>query len=104
MSPPGPGQLWLLTMCLSEQEAALLAFAAAHHWHGQVGERVQADLGCSETRYYLLLAGLLDRPEALAAEPELLGRLRELRDRRSARRRRVGPGSGAALAASGAAR
>ncbi len=43
---------------------------------------MQAQLGVCETRYYQLLAGLLDRPEAEAAEPELVARLRALRDRR----------------------
>lgn len=39
-----------------------------------------------------VLGGMLDRPEALAAEPELIGRLRALRDRRQ-RLRALGRGS-----------
>jgi len=67
---------------LGEWERALLRFAAEHHWSGRYAERVQQDLGCSTTRYLQVLADLLDRPPALAAEPELVGRLRALRDRR----------------------
>jgi len=67
---------------LGEWEWALLRFAAQHHWSGSYAERVQQDLGCSTTRYLQVLADLLDRPPALAAEPELVGRLRVLRDRR----------------------
>jgi hypothetical protein len=40
-----------------------------------------------ETRYYQLLNALIDRPEALAADPVTVGRLRRLRDLRAARRR-----------------
>lgn len=87
-----PGQLSLLGCCLSGRDAAVLAFAAAHYLQGRVGERVQAELGCSKARYYQLLAGLLDRPEALEAQPELIGQLHELRDRRS-RLRRAAAGS-----------
>ena len=78
----GPGQLSLLPDGLSEMGAAVLAFARDHHLQGRVAGRVQSRLGVCETRYYQLLAGLLDRPEAAAAEPDLIGRLRALRDRR----------------------
>jgi len=54
---------------LGEWERALLRFAAEHHWSGRYAERVQQALGCSTTRYLQVLAGLLDRPPALAAEP-----------------------------------
>ena len=50
-------------------------------------------LGITETRYYLILNGLLDREDALAAEPALVARLRRLRDERNevraARRRQL---------------
>jgi hypothetical protein len=67
---------------LGEWEWALLRFAAQHHWSGRYAGRVQQDLGCSVTRYLRVLADLLDRPEVLAVEPEFVGRLRVLRDRR----------------------
>ncbi len=78
----GPGQLLLLPDGLSQLDAAVLAFARDHHLQGRVPGRVQAQLEMCETRYYQLLAGLLDRPEAEAAEPELVAQLRALRDRR----------------------
>ena len=60
----------------------MLAFACDHHLQGRVAGRVQSRLGVCETRYYRLVVELLDRPEAAAAEPDLIGRLRTLRDRR----------------------
>lgn len=87
-SPERPdGSVALLTepvadVGLGEWEVAVLGFAAEHHLTGGYDGRVEQHLGCSPTRYVQALAGLLDRPEALAAEPELVGRLRALRDRR----------------------
>ncbi len=78
----GPGQLSLLPDGLSDLDAAVLAFARHHQMQGRVTGRVQSQLGMCETQYYQLLAGLLDRPEAAAAEPELVAQLRALRDRR----------------------
>ena len=82
---------------LGEWERVVLAFAAEHHLSGRYPERVQQQLGCSATRYLQALSGMLDRPEVLAAEPELIGRLRALRDRRQRLRalsRGVQPGAG----------
>lgn len=67
---------------LGEWERAVLRFAAQHHLVGTYAERVEQHLGCSATRYLQALAGMLDRPEVLAVEPELIGQLRALRDRR----------------------
>ena len=67
---------------LGEWERAVLALAAEHHLSGRYAERVQQQLGCGVTRYLQALSGMLDRPEVLAAEPELISRLRALRDRR----------------------
>ena len=61
-------------------ERAVLRFAAEHHLTGRCAERVEQHLGCSATRYLQTLTAMLDRPEVLAAEPELIGRLRALRD------------------------
>lgn len=47
-------------------------------------------LGYTETRYAQVLTALLERPDAEAAYPQLIHRLRRLRDvRRAARRGRV---------------
>ena len=83
------GQLSLLLECLDERDLAVLGFAKRHHVHGMVEARVQAELGCSSTRYMQLLNALLDRPEAAEADPGLVGQLRELRDQRAAARRRL---------------
>lgn len=77
---------------LGEWERALLRFAAEHHLADRYAERVEQQLDCSMNRYLKALAGMLDRPEVLAAEPELIGRLRALRDRRQ-RLRALGRGS-----------
>ena len=67
---------------LGEWERQVLAFAVKHHLSGRYDQLVQQHLGCSATRYLQALAGMLDRPEVLAAAPDLVGRLRALRDRR----------------------
>ncbi len=67
---------------LGEWERQVLAFAVEHHLSGRYDQLVQQHLGCSGTRYLQVLAGMLDRPEVLAAQPDLIGRLRALRDRR----------------------
>ena len=87
---PVPGQLSLLEHCLDSRDREVLAFAREHHLQGRVAGRVQAELGCTETRYVQLLAALLDRPEALEAELELVVALRALRDRRRNARTRRG--------------
>ncbi len=45
-------------------------------------ERAIADLDVPATRYYQMLNELIDRPEALRADPVLVGRLRSRRDQR----------------------
>ena len=67
---------------LGEWERTVLRFAAEHHLSGRYVERVEQHLGCSAARYLQTLTAMLDRPEVLVAEPELIGRLRALRDRR----------------------
>lgn len=63
-------------------------------WWKYPGAKVTAireHIGCTEVRYYQLVGALIDRPEALAADPLLVKRLRRLRDerrdQRAARRR-----------------
>lgn len=77
---------------LSDLDRALLEFEA--RWPGHVGakeEAVRAELDLAPARYYQLLGRLIDREDALAHDPLLVGGLRRARDRRRAERmRRVG--------------
>jgi hypothetical protein len=78
---------------LSERDREILAFE--RHWWKYAGAKEQAvrDLfDMSATRYYQILNALLDRPEALAADPMLVKRLRRLRAARQRARsaRRLG--------------
>jgi hypothetical protein len=65
---------------LTRQERDILAFE--RQWWRYAGAKEQAirDLfDLSATRYYQVLNGLLDRPEALAFDPVTVQRLRRLR-------------------------
>jgi Protein of unknown function (DUF3263) len=83
---------------LSERETRVLAFE--RHWWRQPGAKEQAiseQLGLSSTRYYQMLNELIDRPEAMAADPVLVKRLRRQRSRRERiRSARAGRGEGGA--------
>ncbi len=81
----GPGQLSLLELCMGEQDRAVLAFARRHRQRRDVGDLVGRELGLSPTRYFQLLLAMLERPEVAAADPELVTRLRAMRDRRRRR-------------------
>jgi hypothetical protein len=78
---------------LSDRDREILAFE--RHWWKYAGAKEQAvrDLfEMSATRYYQVLNALIDRPEALAADPMLVKRLRRLRAARQRARsaRRLG--------------
>ena len=78
---------------LTRREREVLAFE--RQWWKYPGAKEQAirDLfDLSATRYYQILNGLIDRPEALAADPMLVKRLRRLRASRQRARsvRRLG--------------
>lgn len=78
---------------LAEREREILAFE--RQWWQYAGAKEQAirDLfDMSATRYYQVLNALIDRPEALAADPMLVKRLRRLRTARQRSRsaRRLG--------------
>jgi hypothetical protein len=78
---------------LSERDRQILAFE--RQWWRYAGAKEQAIrelFGMSATRYYQVLNALLDRPEALAADPMLVKRLRRLRGARQRARaaRRLG--------------
>ncbi|ABK51873.1 conserved hypothetical protein [Acidothermus cellulolyticus 11B] len=78
---------------LTDLERRILEFE--RQWWKYAGAKEQAmrDLfGMSATRYYQTLNALIDRPEALAADPMLVKRLRRLRSARQRARsaRRLG--------------
>ena len=78
---------------LSRRDREILAFE--RQWWKYAGAKEQAIrelFDMSATRYYQVLNGLIDRPEALAADPMLVKRLRRLRDSRQRTRaaRRLG--------------
>ncbi|GGH43790.1 DUF3263 domain-containing protein [Microbacterium album] len=73
---------------LSDRDRAILAFEAEWRRHGGAKEEaIRARLGLTPARYYQLLGRLIDAPEAIAADPLLVGRLRRQRDARLAARR-----------------
>ena len=78
---------------LSDRDREVLAFE--RQWWKYAGAKEQAvrDLfDMSATRYYPVLNSLIDRPEALVADPMLVKRLRRLRTSRQKQRaaRRLG--------------
>ncbi|WP_054812340.1 DUF3263 domain-containing protein [Nocardia arizonensis] len=78
---------------LSRRELEILAFE--RQWWKYAGakeEAIREKFGMSPTRYYQVLNALVDRPEALAADPMLVKRLRRLRASRQKARaaRRLG--------------
>jgi hypothetical protein len=75
---------------LTRRDREILAFE--RQWWRYAGAKEQAirdRFDLSATRYYQVLNGLLDRPEALAFDPVTVARLRRLR---SGRQRRGAPG------------
>ena len=78
---------------LSERDREVLAFE--RQWWKYAGakeEAIKELFSMSATRYYQVLNALVDRPEALAADPMLVKRLRRLRASRQKARaaRRLG--------------
>lgn len=78
---------------LSRREHDILSFE--RQWWKYAGakeEAIKEMFGMSATRYYQVLNTLVDRPEALAADPLLVKRLRRLRASRQKARaaRRLG--------------
>ncbi|WP_435082562.1 DUF3263 domain-containing protein [Gordonia hongkongensis] len=78
---------------LTRREHDILAFE--RQWWKYAGakeEAIKELFGLSATRYYQVLNALVDRPEALAADPMLVKRLRRLRATRQKARaaRRLG--------------
>jgi hypothetical protein len=78
---------------LNRRDREILAFE--RQWWKYAGAKEQAIrelFDMSATRYYQVLNGLIDTPEALAADPMLVKRLRRLRASRQRQRsaRRLG--------------
>jgi len=78
---------------LDRREREILAFE--RQWWKYAGAKEQAIrelFDMSATRYYQVLNALLDKPEAMAADPLLIKRLRRLRTSRQRTRaaRRLG--------------
>jgi uncharacterized protein DUF3263 len=78
---------------LSDRDQEILEFE--RHWWKYAGAKetaVREKFDMSSTRYYQVLNALIDRPEALEADPLLVRRLRRLRAARQRQRsaRRLG--------------
>lgn len=78
---------------LTRRDHDILSFE--RHWWKYAGakeEAIKERFAMSATRYYQVLNALVDRPEALAADPMLVKRLRRLRASRQKARaaRRLG--------------
>ena len=81
------------TSGLSDRDREILEFE--RHWWKYAGAKEQAvreKFDMSSTRYYQVLNALIDRQEALEADPLLVRRLRRLRSQRQRQRsaRRLG--------------
>ncbi len=71
---------------LTDTDLAMLAME--RRYYARLGGKEQAiadELGLTATRYYQLLSQLINRPDALAADPVTVNRLRRLRACRRAR-------------------
>ena len=72
-------------MALSARERAVLDFEGS--WWlagGSKAGAIEERLGMSASRYYALLALLVDSPDAMAHDPLVVRRLRRTRDQRRA--------------------
>jgi hypothetical protein len=66
---------------LSEGDRRILMFEGAHRGHSAAKEEaIRVELGMTAPRYYQILGRLLDDPDALAADPLLIGALRRGRE------------------------
>jgi hypothetical protein len=77
---------------LSRREHEMLTFE--RHWWRHAGAKetaIRDRFGVPPTRYYQVLNALVDRPDALAADPLLVRRLRRLRRSRQRTSSSQGP-------------
>lgn len=75
---------------LTDDELAMLELE--RHWFKYAGAKetaVRERFDCSSTRYYQRLNALIDRPEALAADPLVVRRLLRMREQRRRHRAAV---------------
>lgn len=78
-------------MALTPEERLALELAATPYRYPAVREaRALDELGLTPPSYWLLVDQLLDRPDALAAMPSAVKRLRRIRAARAAARRATG--------------
>jgi hypothetical protein len=84
-------------MGLSARDRAILDFERGWWSHpGPKEAAIRNELGVSATRYYEILRGLVDTPEAYTYDPLTVKRVRRERDRRRRERlegRQADPGS-----------
>jgi len=72
---------------LTETETEILAFERAWWKYAGARDTAIADrFAMTPTRYFQVLNALIDRPEALAADPLTVKRLRRLREARAQQR------------------
>jgi hypothetical protein len=72
----------------NDEDLAVLAMERRRwNYQGAKATAVHRELGLTLTAYYQRLSQLLDRPEALQADPVLVHRLQRLRDARRQVRR-----------------
>jgi len=98
VSPPPAAELVEMSVQvtpggLSRREHEMLTFE--RQWWRQAGAKetaIRDRFGVPPTRYYQVLNALVDRPDALAADPLLVRRLRRVRRARA--RTRSSQGSG----------
>jgi hypothetical protein len=98
VSPPradgsGEASAQVLPVGLSRREHDMLAFE--RQWWRRPGAKetaIRDQFGVPPTRYYQVLNALVDRSDALAADPLLVRRLRRLRSARQ--RQRSSPDAG----------
>ena len=86
--PSVPSSVGRAVKELDRREREILAFES--QWWKYAGAKEQAIrelFDMSATRYYQVLNALVDKPEALAADPLLVRRLRASRQRTRAARR-----------------
>jgi hypothetical protein len=97
VSPPRPACLaeasaQVPSVGLSRREHEMLTFE--RQWWRRPGAKetaIRDRFGVTPTRYYQVLNALVDRPDALAADPLLVRRLRRLRLARQRTRSSLGP-------------
>jgi hypothetical protein len=97
VSPPpvegsGDASVQVQPLGLSRREHEMLTFE--RQWWRQAGAKetaIRDRFGVTPTRYYQVLNALVDRADALAADPLLVRRLRRLRTARQRQRSVQGP-------------